>query len=118
ISRAMADASAIPQRSLVILQAALSLILLTVAGLLTQSLRNLENQEYGFEKQGRLIVQMNPATAGYTQDRVMGLYEQLEDRFSHMPGVITASLSLYTAQQGNNWGEEAFFIGKSGNLGA
>jgi predicted permease len=118
ISRAMADASAIPQRSLIVLQAALSLVLLTVAGLLTQSLRNLENQQYGFERQGRLIVQFNPATAGYTQDRVMGLYEQLEDRFSHTPGVITASLSLYTAQQGNNWGEDIFFPGKAGDFGS
>jgi predicted permease len=118
ISRAMADASALPQRSLVILQAALSLVLLTVAGLLTQSLRNLENQQYGFEQQGRLIVQFDPVTAGYTQDRVMGLYQQLEDRFSHMPGVITASLSLYTAQQGNNWGEDVFFPGKAGDFGS
>jgi hypothetical protein len=31
------------------------------AGLLTQSLRNLENQQFGFVTQGRLIVSVNPA---------------------------------------------------------
>jgi predicted permease len=114
--RVTRDGSALPQKALIILQAALSLVLLTVAGLLTQSLRNLETQSYGFEQQGRLIVQINPMSAGYTQDRLTGLYQQVEDRFAHMPGVITASLSIYTAQQGNNWGEDVFFPGRSGEF--
>jgi len=111
--RVMRDSSALPQKSLVVIQAALSLVLLSVAGLLTQSLRNLENQPYGFERQGRLIVQINPQAAGYTQARLTGLYERLEDRLSHLPGVVAESLSLYTAQQGNNWGESVFFVGKT-----
>src|SRR5262249_6837094 len=102
-TRATRDESALPQKSLVVVQAALSLVLLTVAGLLTQSLRNLQNQPYGFERQGRILVQFNPNSAGYTAERLMGLYQQMEDRFSHMPGVIHESMSLYTAQQGNNW---------------
>jgi predicted permease len=113
INRSTRDTSALPQKSLIVLQAALSLVLLSVAGLLAQSLRNLENQEFGFERQGRLIVQMDPIAAGYTQERLTGLYQQMTDRFSHLPGVITASLSLYTAQQGNNWGEEIFIPGNT-----
>jgi predicted permease len=113
INRSTRDTSALPQKSLIVLQAALSLVLLTVAGLLAQTLRNLENQEYGFERQGRLIVEMDPMGAGYTQERLTGLYQQMTDRFSHLPGVITASLSLYTAQQGNNWGEEIFIPGNT-----
>jgi predicted permease len=99
---------------LVVLQAALSLALLTFAGLLTQSLRNLQNQPYGFERQGRILVMINPNSAGYTQERLPALYQQLEDRFSHMPGVINESLSTYTAQQGNNWGEGVHILGRSG----
>ena len=37
------------QKSLVIAQAAMSLVLLSAAALLTQSLRNLEHQNFGFE---------------------------------------------------------------------
>jgi predicted permease len=112
VGRMTSDSSALPQRSLIVLQAAVSLVLLSVAALLTESLTNLSNQQYGFEKQGRLIVQMSPASAGYTPDRLTNLYQQLEDRLSHTPGVLTASLSLYTAQQGNNWSESVFLQGK------
>ena len=42
------------QKSLVIAQAAMSLVLLSAAALLAQSLRNLEHQDFGFETQGPL----------------------------------------------------------------
>jgi predicted permease len=113
-TRATRDKSALPQKSLVVVQAALSLVLLTVAGLLTQSLRNLQNQPYGFERQGRILVSLNPSSAGYTAERLTGLYQQLEDGFKQMPGVISESLSLYTAQQANNWSEGIHIAGHSG----
>jgi predicted permease len=112
-TRSTQDGSALPQKSLVVLQAALSLVLLTVAGLLTQSLRNLQNQPYGFEREGRILVEFNPNSAGYTQERLLGLYQQLEERFKHTPGVINESLSLYTAQQNRNWSEGIHILGRS-----
>ena len=112
-TRSTRDTSALPQKALVVVQAALSLVLLVVAGLVTQSLRNLQNQDFGFAKQGRILVQINPSSVGYTQERLAGLYQQLEDRFAHMPGVLHESLSLYTAQQGNNWGEGVFVPGRA-----
>ena len=117
-SRVTREAAALPQRSLIVLQAAVSLVLLSVAALLTQTLRNLDNQEYGIQRQGRLLVQINPQSAGYTQERLMALYQQTEDKFSHLPGVISESLSLYTAQQGNNWGESVHFSDKTGEFGS
>jgi predicted permease len=111
-SRSTHDAASSGQKMLVVVQAALSLALLTVAGLLTLSLRNLQGQEFGFERQGRLLVEMSPATAGYTQERLPALYQQLEEQFQRVPGVISASLSLYTAQQGNNWGEGIHILGR------
>ncbi|HWW86126.1 MAG TPA: ABC transporter permease [Vicinamibacterales bacterium] len=116
--RVTRDASALPQRALIVVQAALSVVLLTVAGLTAQSLRNLENQPYGFDPRGRLVLTVNPLSAGYTQDRLTGLYQELEDRLARTPGVISETLCLYTAQQGNNWGEEVFFTGKTGDFGS
>lgn len=116
--RSSRDSSMLPQKWLVVLQAALSLVLLSVAGLVTQSLRNLQNQDYGFERQGRILVQINPQAAGYTAERLTGLYQQIEDRFSHTPGVLHESLSLYTAQQGNNWGEDIFITGRTEGMGS
>src|SRR6202034_53973 len=48
------------KKSLVIAQAAMSLVLLSAAALLAQSLRNLEHQDFGFETQGRYIAWINP----------------------------------------------------------
>src|SRR5579864_5550123 len=101
--RSTRDHSALPQKSLVVLQAALSLVLLAGAGLLTQSLRNLQNQSFGFETQGRLIVRINPSLAGYTLDQLPGLYQQLEQRFSQLPGVLSASIALHTPMDNWNW---------------
>jgi len=101
--RSTRDHSALPQKSLVVLQAALSLVLLVGAGLLTVSLRNLESQPFGFETQGRLIVRINPALAGYTPERLPVLYQQLQERFSRIPGVLSASLALHTPFDNWNW---------------
>jgi predicted permease len=110
-SRVVSDA-ALPQRSLVALQAALSLALVTVAGLLTESLRNVDRQALGFEAHGRLIVQIDPQSAGYTQAGLAGLYRRIDDRLSRVPGVISESVSLYTAQQSNSiWGGRVFIEG-------
>jgi predicted permease len=111
-SRATRDSATTGQKALVVLQAALSLVLLCVAGLVTQSLRHLRNQEYGFDRGGRMLVEINPAAAGYTKEKLAGLYQQMEDRFKATPGVISESLALYTPQQGNNWGETIEILGR------
>jgi predicted permease len=101
--RSTQDHSSLPQRSLVILQVALSAILLVGAGLLTQTLRNLQNQDWGFETQGRLIVRVDPSLAGYTSEKLYGLYQELEDRIQQIPSVLSASYSLYSPMRGDNW---------------
>ena len=95
--------SSLPQRSLVVLQVALSTILLVGAGLLTQTLRRLQNQNFGFETQGRLIVRVDPSLAGYTPDKLYGLYQQLQIRLPQIPGVLSSAYSLYSPMRGDNW---------------
>jgi predicted permease len=102
--RSTRDRSSVPRKSLVVLQVALSAILLIGAGLLTRSLRNLENQRFGFETQGRLIVRVDPALAGYKPEKLYGLYQQLQQRLPQIAGVVSASYSLYSPMRGDNWG--------------
>jgi len=111
--RATRDHSALPQKSFVVLQAALSLVLLVGAGLLTVSLRNLESQQFGFETPGRLIVRINPALAGYTPERLSPLYQELQERFSHLPGVLSASLALHTPFDSWNWNTSVRIAGRT-----
>lgn len=111
--RSTRDKSSLPQKWLLVVQAALSLLLLAGTGLLTQSLRNLENQQFGFQTQGRLIVRLNPALAGYTPERLPELYRTLQDRFSHLPGVLRASLALHSPMDGWNWNSQVFVDGRT-----
>jgi predicted permease len=89
------DRSLLPQKSLVVLQAALSLALLAVAMLVTRSLINLERQDLGIATANRYVFEMDPSGAGYTLDRLPALYHQIEDRFSTLPGVENAGYALY-----------------------
>ncbi|HEV2492296.1 MAG TPA: ABC transporter permease [Terriglobia bacterium] len=102
--RSARDRSSLPRKSLVVLQVALSTILLIGAGLLTQSLRNLENQKFGFEPQGRVIVRLNADLNGYEPEKLYGLYQQIAQHLQQIPGVVSASYSLYSPMRGENWG--------------
>lgn len=110
--RSTGDHSSLARRSLVVLQVALSVVLLIGAGLLTQSLRNLEYQHFGFVTEGRLTVDINPELAGYTADKLPGLYQRLEEALPRIPGVLSASLSAYSPLGGNNWNERVYIEGK------
>ena len=94
-NRSTRDASATPQKLLVILQAALSLVLLSTAGLLITSLRHLEHQDFRFQPEGRLIVLTDLSAAGYTYDRLAGLYRQFDDRFARLPGIESFAYATY-----------------------
>ena len=104
-NRSTRDRSSLPQKVLVIGQAALSLVLLACAGLLTSSLRNLEHQDLGFVSHDRISVAINPPLPTYTPERLDALYRQIEDRLVQLPNVQKASLALYSPLAGENWGE-------------
>jgi predicted permease len=46
---------------------------------------------------------VNPALAGYKPEKLHGLYQQLEQRLPQIPGVISASYSIYSPMRGENW---------------
>ncbi len=104
-NRSTRDRSSLPQKALVIFQAALSLVLLAGAILMTQTLINLEHQNFGVTTTNRYVLHFDPAGAGYTIERLPALYRQIEDRFSALPGVTNVSLAMYSPLEGDNWGE-------------
>ncbi|MGA7245952.1 MAG: ABC transporter permease, partial [Terracidiphilus sp.] len=105
INRSVRDRSSAPQMVLVVVQAAMSLVLLAGAILMTRSLGNLEHQDFGIATNNRYVLHFDPAGAGYTVDRVPGLYRQLEERFAALPGVTDIGMALYSPLEGDNWGE-------------
>jgi len=104
-NRSTRDRSSLPQMALVVLQAALSLVLLAGAILMTRTLINLQHQNFGITTTNRYVLHLDPEGAGYFVNRLPGLYRQLEDRFDALPGVNSVGMATYSPLEGNNWGE-------------
>jgi predicted permease len=95
--------STLPQKTLVVLQAALSLALLAGAGLMAQTLRNLTGQQFGFQMEGTTVVDVNAGFGGYSAERLTTIYEQIDRQMRQIPGVRNVALVLYSPMSGNNW---------------
>jgi macrolide transport system ATP-binding/permease protein len=103
-SRTTAHGTSFLQRGLVVLQAALSLVLLVAAGLFAQSLNKAENVDMKLDTTNRYIAHINPQAAGYRNTEVEALYQTIVDRFHAIPGVLKVGLATYTPMEANNWG--------------
>jgi predicted permease len=80
---------------LVIAQVALAIVLVSGAGLFVRSLQRVLAQDAGFERDSILVVATDPLFAGYQGARLETYYEQLLERLQAIPGVESASLSMY-----------------------
>jgi predicted permease len=102
-TRTTAHGASFLQRALVVLQAALSLVLLVAAGLFAQSLSKAQNVDMRLNTTNRYIAHINPQAAGYKNTEVEPLYQTIVDRFHAIPGVLNVGLSTYTPMEQNNW---------------
>ena len=103
-TRTTAAGASLLQRTLVVLQAAMSLVLLIGAGLFSQSLNKLEKTDLKLNETNRYIVHINPQAAGYSQKDLGPLYRTMEERFHAAPGVVKVGISSYTPMEDDNWG--------------
>jgi macrolide transport system ATP-binding/permease protein len=99
------------QRGLVIAQAALSLVLLVVAGLFSQSLGKLQNSDMKLDATNHYIVHFNPQGAGYLYPQLEGLYREMAERFHAVPGVVKVGISSYTPMERANWQDSVQVLG-------
>jgi predicted permease len=102
VGRSTRDSRALPQKALVVVQAALSVVLLTGAGLLTRSMMKMEHQNFGFETERRVSLRVNAPFAGYSPEKLDATYRALQERLDRIPGVQASALAMYTPFT-NNW---------------
>ncbi len=102
-NRSTAREGSLPRKTLVVVQAALSLVLLSAAGLLTAALQRLENNDLGFAQDRRIVVSSDPRLAGYRSDQLPTLYRRIHDSIASIPGVSSVALSQYSPV-GYGWG--------------
>ena len=91
------------QKSLVVLQAALSLVLLVGAGLFVQSMTKLQATQLKLDSRNRYIAHINPQGAGYLPHDLEALYRTIEQRFHELPAVSNVGICNYTPMEENNW---------------
>jgi predicted permease len=89
-------------KSLVVGQAALSVVLLTAAGLLLHSLINLERFDPGFDRSHVLTVSLEEPVR--SPEEVQTFHDQLLERVKALPHVLSASYSSFAPISGREIG--------------
>ena len=108
--RSTGSRSSLATRSLLVLQAALSVVLVAGATMLGRSLNNLEHQDFGYRTDGRTMISIRMPRSDYTTPRLIALYRDIEQRLQALPGVTGGGLALYNPLT-DNWGEMVFVAG-------
>ena len=80
-------------RLLVVLQVALSVLLLVGAGLCVGTFLNLRNLPLGFQPAGVWLFTLAPPRLRYPQERMGALLAQVQERLQTLPGVQSATFS-------------------------
>ena len=112
LNRSTNRTGSLPRKTLVVFQAALSLVLLSASGLLTAVLSNLEHQDFGFDRDRRIVANMNPRIAGYRADQLSTLYRRIRESIGSIPSVSSLALCQYSPQKGEGWGSAVWIDGQ------
>ncbi|HTQ86618.1 MAG TPA: ABC transporter permease [Candidatus Solibacter sp.] len=80
-------------RMLVITQVAVSVIMLSAAGLFLRSLQQLREASLGYDRENVLMFRVDAAPAGYKGDARLAFHRSLLEKIRALPGVRVATLS-------------------------
>jgi predicted permease len=90
------------RRALVVVQVALSLLLLIGAGLFARSLANLRNLDPGFRPDSLLTFDLDPSLHGYDDRRASQLLDRIRDDLRAEPGVSSVSMANVALMTGSD----------------
>jgi len=100
-------------KGLVVLQVALSLLLLVGAGLFIRTLYNLQRVDLGFNQEKLLLFALNPQQGGYKGERLTQFYEQLSARLDNLPGVRAATFGVVPLIAHFGWNTRVLLPGET-----
>jgi predicted permease len=100
-------------KGLVVLQVALSLLLLVGAGLFIRTLYNLQQVDLGFNQEKLLLFALNPEQGGYKGERLTQFYEQLSARLDNLPGVRAATFGAVPLIAHFGWNTRVLLPGET-----
>ena len=102
-------------KALIVVQVAVSLVLLFGAGLFVRTLLNLRHIDPGFDQNNVLIFGLNPTKAGYKQSALNDFFSRVERRVATLPGVISATASFHTLLNDGRRSEDVWVEGFTGD---
>jgi len=89
--------------TLVVVQVALSLMLVVAAGLFVRTFASLANRNLGFDRSAVLVAAIDVQRAQLDPDQRPALFKRLLDAAASVPGVSAAALSAVTPISGSSW---------------
>ncbi|MBO0861234.1 MAG: ABC transporter permease, partial [Chloracidobacterium sp.] len=111
--RRMTGAVSRLSKGLVVLQVALSLLVLIGAGLFIRTLYNLQRVNLGFNQENLLLFALNPGQGGYQDERLTRFYDQLFARLDNLPGVRAATFSSVPLISRYGWNSSVLLPGET-----
>ena len=100
--------------ALLIVQLSISVAVVAGAAMLGRSLANLQDQDLGYEVQGRVLINLKRLPSTYTPERLSTLYRDIERRLAGLPGVRGTGLAL-TNPLFSSWSETILVAGHPPN---
>ena len=91
---------------LVIMQIALSMALLTSAGLFLKSLANVSRVDLGVKVDNMVTFAVSPLRVGYDTLRAKVLFARMEEELAAQPGVTAVTSSMVPLLSGDSWGND------------
>jgi macrolide transport system ATP-binding/permease protein len=94
------------RRLLVVLQVALSLVLLVCGGLFVRSLQNLKAVDLGYTSDQIVSMSLALGRGGYKTDQQLMFYQQLSERLTALPGMKSATYTNSMPLEPKPYGKE------------
>jgi predicted permease len=91
------------RKGLVIVQVGLSVLLLAGATLFARSLYNLKTLNPGFQADQILGFSIDPSLSGYSRERSIATFQQLQQQLSQLPDVRSATASVMPLMTNSDW---------------
>ncbi len=109
LSAALKEKSAVGRKrrfnfgsALVVVQVAVSLILLVGAGLFARSLINMQKEDLGFNRDNVLLTSVDTRLAGYKPAELPDVYRRLYEELNAVPNVRSATFATHSPMSGSN----------------
>ncbi|PYQ77909.1 MAG: ABC transporter permease [Acidobacteria bacterium] len=112
-SRTVAGGRSALSRALLVVQVAISLVLLIGAGLFLRTVQNLRHVNVGFDPNNVVLFRVNPQLNRYDDKRIKALYAEMMDRLQAVNGVRAVALSDPALLSGNVSGTGMFVQGET-----